>query len=207
MISLQNIMKIACLSENISSPDMWGHYANSEEGFALQYDCSSIYSPNENPQDKDPKLCTIYPVIYQQNRYNIPIPFLMYLFKQQLFGTLSNSFVQPNISLNKQFLAILAAINPCPDESMMTKVTLYKSSEWRVEKEWRILCSCADQNFTKADYGYIIKKPTALYLGRRMTPISRNLLIDIAKGKNLPVYEMIINDTSPRYKLKPVNIL
>ena len=46
----QRSIKFACFSENIKSPDMWGHYTNSEEGFALQYlpakdqrqDCESM---------------------------------------------------------------------------------------------------------------------------------------------------------------------
>ena len=209
MTSMQSLTKIACLSENISSPEMWGHYASSEEGFALQYDCSEIYSKEENPNDADPKLCSIYPVIYQSNRYNIPVSYLRYLFKQRIFGDMYNQIMQANpnaVLFANQLMPFLSIINPCPDESMFTKVALYKSNEWKVEKEWRILCSCADPVFTQTDYAPIIKKPTAIFLGRRMKPNSRNMIIDIAKEKKLPIYQMRINDASPKYLLKPERI-
>ncbi len=207
MTSMQPFFKIGCLSENISSPEMWGHYASSEEGFALQYDCSEIYSPQENPHDTFPKICTIYPVMYQKNRYNLPVSYLMFMFRQKILTELLNLLRQanPNITIPSELIkSIMSTFNSCPDESMFTKVALYKSTEWQVEKEWRILCNSMDPAFMQLDFVHIVKKPTAVYLGRRMKSNSRKLITDIAKSKNLPIYEMAIDDTSPKYKLTPV---
>lgn len=209
MTSMQPYIKIACLSENICSPDMWGHYASSEEGFALQYDCSQIYSTKDNPNDIYPRLCTIYPVIYQSKRYNIPVSFLMYMFKNKIYSEFFHLFCQanPNAKIFSEALAsFMSVINPCPDETMFTKVALHKSKEWQVEKEWRILCSCKDPVFIQADHAPVIKKTTAVFLGRRMNSNSRKLIIDIAKSKNLPIFEMVINDASSRYKLMPIKL-
>jgi len=97
---------------------------------------------------------------------------------------------------------LMPYLNPCPDQSMVTKIMLHKSLEWKAEREWRVICSSSDPTFQAAEHAFFVKKPTALYLGRRMKAGDRNLLIDIAKNKKLPVYDVIIDDDSPRYQLK-----
>lgn len=209
MTSMQSNVKMSCLCENISSPDMWGHYANSEEGFALQYDCSNLLSEKEDPNELDSKSNSIYPVIYQNNRYNIPVPFVIYLFKQRMYMEMFYQFFGTNLETSvqsSQLFHALSIVNPCPDESLFTKLYLYKSNEWKVEKEWRILYGSKDPKFTQTDYAYKIIKPTAVYLGRRMKENSRKLIIDIAKEKKIPIYQMKINDSSSKYLLKPERI-
>ena len=79
---------------------------------------------------------------------------------------------------------------------------LHKSDEWKKEKEWRVICNSDDPKYQQAEYDYFKKAPAAVYLGRRMKQNSKKLLIDIARKKGIPVYEMLINDDSPKYLLK-----
>ena len=53
----------ACFCEDIHSMLMWGHYADSQKGFALEYDFSPIL------QESLPHV-VICPVIYSENRYD-----------------------------------------------------------------------------------------------------------------------------------------
>lgn len=196
----QSSIKFACFSEEIKSPTMWGQYADNEEGFALQYDFTKQVSPNEISDSRILKSIQTYPIIYNKDRFRVPHEYVMYLFKYRmtyvLAGMLGSNFPYGD------FRSILPAINPCPDEAMVTKIMLHKSMEWKNEKEWRVICNSVDPEYQQAEHGFFKKTPTAVYLGRRMKQKSRELLIDIARKKGIPVYEMLINDDSPKYLLK-----
>ena len=86
---------------------------------------------------------------------------------------------------------------------MSSKVALYKSTEWRQEKEWRLFCTSEDPNFGLEPHSYIRKSPTALYLGRNIKPINEKLLITIAHEQQIPIYKMILPENSQKYKLVP----
>ena len=196
----QSAIKFACFSEEIKSPTMWGQYADNEEGFALQYDFTKQVSPNEISDSRILKSIQTYPIIYNKDRFHVPHEYVMYLFKYRMTYVLAGMY--GSHFPYSDFRSILPAINPCPDEAMVTKIMLHKSMEWKNEKEWRVICNSADPEYQQAEYGYFKKAPTAVYLGRRMKQNSRKLLIDIARKKGIPVYEMLINDDSPRYLLK-----
>ncbi len=95
----------------------------------------------------------------------------------------------------------------CPDTFLPTKVALHKSSEWNGEAEWRVLCNVQHaDSVSEADRGYFIKKPTAVYLGRRIHTINERLLRSLADEKGIPCYKMALNDRSPAYELVAENI-
>ena len=194
MDAAQRCVKFACFSENIQSPDMWGQYANSEEGFALQYDFK-----NEANNDGENSWQT-YPVIYQKDRYRIPDNYIHYLFNVRLPYMLCDLVGRQDLYVSVSYL--MPSMNPCPDQSMVTKLMLHKSLEWKVEREWRVICNSNNLAFQKEEYAYFSKKPIALYLGRRIKPNDRRILIDIANEKKLPVFDMMIDDDSPKYQLK-----
>ena len=86
---------------------------------------------------------------------------------------------------------------------MVTKISLHKSKEWEREAEWRLFCSSLnDQEFTNAKHGYCIKKPTAIYLGRRIKPINEKILRKLAEEKEIPVYKMKLDDKSATYDMQ-----
>ena len=70
---IQKNIPFACFSEAISSPAMWGYYADSGKGFALGYDfrnrnytvCDTCPVRVQCPSDAQ---CTLAPVIYDDER-------------------------------------------------------------------------------------------------------------------------------------------
>ena len=93
---------------------------------------------------------------------------------------------------------------PCPDQFMSSKALIHKSSKWRHEKEWRLIYYGKDSQNQK--YPYVIKKPSAVYLGRHISAINEKILCQIAAEKDLPVYKMTVRENKPTYKLVPQRI-
>lgn len=84
---------------------------------------------------------------------------------------------------------------------MATKIILHKSNEWAPEKEWRMIYSSLRSDIQNQEYSFGIKKPVAIYLGRRIKPINQKILLSIAKEKAIPVYKMELAPNT--YALKP----
>lgn len=195
---LQENHKIACFSESIKSPLMWGHYANSSTGFALAYDfrnfayceCSDCLKTGE--ECKKRKDCILLPIIYGNIPYDAT-EYISWLYQMRA--------LEENRELTSSQYQIARAFLPCPDKFMSVKILLHKSKEWEPEKEWRLACHWNDPEIQKRDYSYVIKKPVALYMGRKIKPIDENKLITIARDKGIPVYKMEIGRTT--YSLKP----
>ena len=102
--------------------------------------------------------------------------------------------------------AILSSL-PCPDNLISTKIALHKSNEWKHEAEWRLFCSSSDdQDFQNGAHGHFTLKPSALYLGRRISSIYEKILSDIAKEKGLPIYKLSLDDDSISYDLIPEQV-
>ena len=200
----QKTLKFCCLSETINSSAMWGLYANNESGFALAYDCRDLYSsvPLENGRKR---LCTCLPIIYGNSRFQVPAEYIMYMLTYRLMNTtlLMSGYANYNPYAAQAILSSL----PCPDNLIPTKIALHKSNEWKHEAEWRLFCSSSDdQDFQNGAHGHFTLKPSALYLGRRISSIYEKILSDIAKEKGLPIYKMSLDDDSISYDLIPEQV-
>ena len=57
------------------------------------------------------------------------------------------------------------------------------------------------KSFNNSHHGCCIKRPTGIYLGRRISRTYEKILRLIAKEKDLPVYKMGLDDRSPAYEL------
>lgn len=196
----QQATKFCCFSENIHSPSMWGIYALDESGFALEYDFSQMpYA--ESPDEHYSRECSLFPVIYGEERFKVPTDYVVFLLQYRILYTalIQTGLFQSNPSFARNYLAS----GVCPDNLMITKISLHKSNEWEREAEWRLFCtSINDMAFQNDKHGCCIKKPTALYLGRRIKPINEKILRTIADEKSIPVYKMILDDNSPSYVLQ-----
>ena len=191
----QQTMKFCSLSENVRSASMWGQYSENETGFCLEYDFSDRNAIYFSPSGK-PVNCTLYPVLYEKERYTVPSSYIEYLIRYKLFAMIAAKSGDVK-ELNK----ILSV--DCPDLFMITKIALHKSVEWEYEKEWRLFCnSSKDSAFENATHGCFYKKPTALFLGRRISELNEKILVHLAEEKRIPVYKMRLNDTSPTYELE-----
>ena len=97
---------------------MWSHYADSHKGFVLEYDSKNLNCQCDICDKKstcnDRVLYNIYPIIYDNRRYN------------------ATSFVEYYLGLS---LGLNAKMN---DTMYYTKAALYKSPQWQYEKEWRL---------------------------------------------------------------------
>lgn len=90
---------------------------------------------------------------------------------------------------------------PCPDLFMPTKILLHKASEWGHEREWWLTCLCNSAEFNQQEFSWARKKPAAVYLGRKISPIHEKILRHIAVEKNILVYKMQIRKDQSAYKL------
>ncbi len=90
---------------------------------------------------------------------------------------------------------------PCPDEFMVTKLAIKKSNDWKPEKEWRMFYTTNDMVLAKEQYSCVVHKPSAVYIGRKMSSIHQKIIVDMAAEKDIPVFKMDINDDSKAYRL------
>ena len=192
---IQDKIKIACFSESIESALMWGHYADNSRGFALAYDFRDFQYPNcskyNSPCLKGGAF-NLFPVVYSDERFDAT-EYVSWLWQQNMIHEI-NGFTEEQKAILKELL-------PCPDDFMATKIVLHKSNEWAPEKEWRMTFFCLSSDIQNQEYSFGIKKPVAIYLGRKIRPINQKILLSIAKEKDIPVYKMELAPNT--YTLKP----
>lgn len=202
--SVQNVIKISSFSESISSPLMWGKYANNNSGFALAYDFRNG-KYNECPQCKKlgvscfyPKTNTLFPIIYRDQRINAT-EYARYMMQLTLTQHLLLNMQAPK-ELAEQVLATVT----CADTFMQNKIVISKFKDWDYEKEWRMIVSYNSPYYATDQTANIWKKPCALYLGRKIKDTDELVLRSIAYKKHIPVYKMQIDESSVDYELKPI---
>lgn len=170
----------------------------------MAYNCRDLYSsvPLENGRKR---LCTCLPIIYGNSRFQVPAEYIIYMLTYRLMNTtlLMSGYANYNPYAAQAILSSL----PCPDNLISTKIALHKSNEWKHEAEWRLFCSSSDdQDFQNGAHGHFTLKPSALYLGRRISSIYEKILSDIAKEKGLPIYKLSLDDDSISYDLIPEQV-
>lgn len=188
---IRNVMKISCLSESVTSPLMWAHYAESHKGFAIAYDfrnneisqCSNC--PNRSCDNI--KSACIYPVIYSDRRYDVTSYGQWYV--RQLLN-------------HQQGVQVM----DYDDYFLLTKAVLHKSSDWEYEKEWRIICTTPNREIQQKDCYPIKKTPFAIFFGCQIPDIYKKILIRIADEKGIKKYQMRIKDYSHKYELDYIEI-
>lgn len=122
---------ICSLCESSDVDDMWNDYADKEKGYCLEYDVS------EYAFSKD-----ILPVVYDDNRETNFIIQLVANFIGQMITGVSNGEIRA-------------------DQSQFIRLFLTKNTEWKNQKEWRLI-------------GEAGSKPKAprikrIYLGKQIT--------------------------------------
>lgn len=201
---IQNSVKFACFSEAIDSAAMWGYYGDSSKGFALSYDFSNGgYTVCDTCEKRDqclaPKNGLLARVIYDDTRFDT-MQYAIWLLQQNL---LLDMLAKKNML---QYWNMIQRAFPCPDLFMGSKALLHKASTWKHEQEWRLICSCNSTEFNRQEFSYAIKRPMAVYLGRKISSIHKKILCNIAAEKGIPVYEMELRENERVYKLYPVKI-
>ena len=194
----QKSIKFCCLSEHIGSAYMWGQYADNETGFALAYDCRDLGS-SVPPENGFPRSCSCLPMIYGDHRFQVPTDAVIAMLRYRLLNVVmtNSGYVQ----FAPAAAQLILQAQPFPDTLLPTKISLFKSTDWRQEAEWRLFCFSNDNAFLTPAHASFTLKPTALYLGREISSIYEKILSDIAREKGIRVYKMRLDDESPTYEL------
>lgn len=193
-IMLQKNMYVGCFTENVISPIMWSHYANSHQGFALEYQFrSDIFYPRPY---------SVPDVAYDWYGWRSLLP-VLYSDQRENGNALANWYalckMVNRIGLRggkENDLSIWL-----PDSLLKTKLGLHKADIWQYEAEWRMIFSLEWPNQSEADATYIEYPASAVYLGCKMEAGIKKRIIDIARKKELPVFQTYIDYSSKEYKL------
>ena len=203
--SLQKGIKLSSFSEVISSPAMWGHYADNSTGYALAYDFRNNYF-NECPYCDSLKACqtpkynSLMPIVYGNKPLDATEHAIHILQKVMATQLISNS----NLSDEEKTNILFKFSNP--DIYMQQRILTRKSSEWKYEKEWRMTLSYDGPQYLTDQVAYIKKKPSALYLGRKIKETDELILRHIAFKQNIPVYKMTLSTSDKGYRLSPESV-
>ncbi len=194
---VQQSTKYACFTEKIYSDMMWGQYSDNATGFALEYifDKQSVRTIPDEKNNRYVIWTNIFPVLYGNKRIDTTI-YAKYLFQEKILSKMAHA---RGVSIPYEYFKIFL---PCPDEFMATKVAIKKSNDWKQEKEWRMFYTTNNPFHSGELYSNIKLKPSAVYLGRKISIINQKIICDIAKEKNIPVYKMEFNNSSCTYKLQ-----
>ena len=163
--------RVTCLSERMDSPLMWSHYANKHFGFCLEYDFT--HTMVKRYPDLNMAKIMLLPVIYSKKR---PL----------LSRVLTNSKIMfPYYKTGKMPMEVVESI---------VYGLLFKSPDWSYEREWRIIGMDMERP--------TMKLPSArkVFLGANMEESAKARVIEIAKKKHIPVYQMMLS--SDRYKFE-----
>ncbi len=179
--SMQGMSQFASFSERVNLDVMWGVYSNNATGFALEYTFDQV-STVFFDEDLQPAI-SLYPIVYSNKRIDAT-EYANNAYLQMLF---INVAAGNGIGVLPQILNKYAGFQ---DEFMATKIALYKSKDWKHEREWRLfytplVCPASTQLYSRVRF-----KPTAVFLGRKISDFNQRIIISIAKEKGLPVFKM-----------------
>ncbi|MBS0588974.1 MAG: DUF2971 domain-containing protein [Proteobacteria bacterium] len=163
--SMQRRVKICSFSSRVDSVVMWGHYADSHKGFAIEYDVTNWPQGDLHRQ-------ILYPVIYKQDIFDST--------KFHLQNALGKD-------VNNRHFCIVSSIRKSPD--------------WSYESEWRFVLPV---NQFYLDMDYLMPKPSAVYIGAKIESINKTRLLEIAKRKKMPIYQMSLSMSEYKFNYHDV---
>ncbi len=197
---VQSRTKFACFTEKIYSDMMWGHYANNATGFALEYKFDNYIITYKKADDQRNTIWgNLFPILYDNQRMDTTA-YAIYLFQVYFLKNVMqiNGFPYTDQLINM--------ILPCPDEFMVTKLAIKKSNDWKPEKEWRMFYTTNNSLWNSEKCSCVKQKPSAVYLGRKISDINKKIILDIANEKGIPAYIMGFNENSRSYRLRSYKI-
>lgn len=140
---VQRGMKICSFSARVDSVVMWGHYAKSHTGFAMEYDVSGW------PQD-DIRRRILHPVVYRQELFDATKYHLQAITGSEfnnLFGMIAAIHKSPDWSYEDEWRFVLAMGESFADQNyLMPKPSgLYLGSRIKPEDKKRLEDICASK--------------------------------------------------------------
>ncbi len=180
--SLKDIVLMKCFAQREDNTLMWSHYADSHQGFCVEYDLKKL---TKNPYSI---LDHIFPVLYVNER---------------VLTRDIDSLIESHKDLNKAIAERYEydGIEPLDD---ILPLALTKGKDWEYEQEWRIIYSKKQIYDIDEEelYGGNIKFEciSAVYLGYRINPVIKQNIIEIcsrlnSKGNNIRLYQAKLERT------------
>ena len=167
--------RVTCLSQKMDSSLMWSHYANKHYGFCLEYDFTATVS--YQPNDLLTAQLMLFPVHYSDER---PLLSKALFDTKNLFNYKKNNML-PAIAFEKIMYGLLG-----------------KSSDWDYEEEWRIF-QLGNKDTMK------LPKARKVFLGANIEDSPKQRIMEIAKKKNIPVFQMYLK--ADKYKFDYYRVL
>lgn len=169
---IRNNALVSCFSKKNDSILMWGHYADKHTGICLGFE-----RPNND----------FFDVVYKKKRSKFPLYDLACIICSYILVD-----EKPNLYENKIIKKGLSSF-------------LSKSIDWSYEEEVRCLFSLNNDNeFTFiGNDKYLYHMPTnikTIYLGCKISKDNKEKIIQLAKEKNIKVYQFI--ESEKKYELE-----
>ena len=161
-------LRCVCLSEDVGDSHMWGVYADSGKGIAVEYELDPHSLRCYCEQKCESCMCaTLAPVQYGE---------------------------RPDVSRLSDVLVGSAELSDYPEGTeylYLMNSAFKKTRRWEHEREWRVVCGTCN----KADGPkYLAARAKAIYLGKKIGEADRQRTIDVAEGAGIPLYEMRMTD-------------
>lgn len=182
---LHENVKGICFSTDMLSSLMWAHYADNHQGIALLYDRKELlnapcYDNNDVELNYKFELGNIN---YSQKR----IDATKYI----------NDYILKKIS---NIQSILSYTVSEPSRKTLKDIILTKDISWSYEKEVRLFPRKLEFE-KKNDISYLSIRPKAIIMGAKITEGNISRIKDIAKQKNIILYEAWLNERQQNYEI------
>ena len=192
-----NTTYVSCFSEKGCSNIMAGLYSDNAKGFILEYNTKELLSHCNRTNCSNSWRCTtlhqspvLIPVNYQSKRYDISQMLTSEIYQMALMKVINNTTYDTNkiIPFNIDYLFPL-------------KLAGRKQSTWRKEHEWRLVYFCNKESKIAQSKHIPLQCaiPSAIILCPRCSKENREIIINIANKKSIPVYELVKNYNSRNY--------
>lgn len=152
---------------------MWAHYANNHKGFLLTY------------LKDDVRLCKSYSITGEEISKKLALKSVDYVNKQVDMTEYIHDFMLKNVLPSNLDTSKIADI----PVSKLREMAITKSTEWKYEKEWRLLPRIIKID-EESSFGYISIVPRAIIAGLECSEENQKILYAISRQKKIPYYKM-----------------
>lgn len=171
--------RIVCFTERNDLPNMWDRYAESGQGYVVEYHFSSdshiLCSCNYCCCLSGSQLLPIYPVLYDGVADLTP-----------LSHVIMSKHYSPWLPTTADLLAQINAL-------------VHKKECWSHEREWRLVATSCDEKAFSAAQGIMHANLEAkgIYLGYNISNDYKAALLSVAEERTIPVYQTIEDHSTP----------
>ncbi|WP_322151476.1 DUF2971 domain-containing protein [Paratractidigestivibacter sp.] len=167
-VRFRNELRCACFTEDVEDSHMWGIYADSGKGIAVEYELDPRALTCHCKQKCGTCACaTLAPVLYEG---------------------------RPNVSWLSHVLGGSTALSDYPEGTTylyLINTAFKKIKQWEHEREWRVACGACE----KVDGPmYLTAHAKAIYLGQKIGDADRRKVIEVTKNAGIPLYKMEMTD-------------